>query len=50
MLVSDFLVPDMEAVMVMRQIDRHDFVHVVAVVVLDDAAAVAAAVRIVVGL
>ena len=50
-LVSDFLVPDMEAVMVMRQIDRHDFVHVVvvAVVVLDDAA-VAAAVRIVVGL
>ena len=51
MLVSDFLVPDMEAVMVMRQIDRHDFVHVVvvAVVVLDDAA-VAAAVRIVVGL
>ena len=50
MLVSDFLVPDKEAVMVMRQIDdRHDVVHVHVVhVVLVDVVAVA--VRIVVGL
>jgi hypothetical protein len=47
-LVSDFLVPDKEAVMVMRQIDdRHDVVHVHVVhVVLVDVVAV----RIVVGL